>query len=189
MRLKNYECLPANNNALRCSGTPSGSKKILLIFCVAFIGLSAFAQPNHPNSPHDTLQTKDLTVTYGRPYKKGRDIFGKLEPYGKVYRVGADEATTITFAKDGSFGGKAIKAGTYTLFAIPNEKEWTVILNSQLGQWGAYKYDQYKDKDVLQVTVPVRTLPAPVEQLTISALHQDLTIIWDKTEVVIPVSF
>jgi len=164
-------------------------KKFMLFSVVAFIGLSACAQPNHAKSPHDTLKTKDITVTYGRPYKKGREIFGKLEPYGKVYRVGADEATTITFAKDGSFGGKPVKAGTYTLFAIPNEKEWTVILNSQLGQWGAFKYDQYKDKDVLQTTVPVKTLSAPVEQLTIAAPGKNLTITWDKTEVVVPVSF
>jgi hypothetical protein len=163
--------------------------KALLFSCVAVFGLSTCAQPNHAKSPHDTLKTKDLTVTYGRPYKKGREIFGKLEPYGKVYRVGADEATTITFAKDGTFGGKPIKAGTYTLFAIPNENEWTIILNSQLGQWGAFKYDQYKDKDVLQVKVPVKHLSTPVEQLTIAAPGNDLTITWDQTQVAVPVSF
>jgi len=169
--------------------TQSLFKKITLFSLIAFIGLSACAQPNHAKSPHDTLKTKDITVTYGRPYKKGREIFGKLEPYGKVYRVGADEATTITFAKDGTFGGKPVKAGTYTLFAIPNANEWTIILNSQLGQWGAFKYDQFKDKDVLQVTVPVKTLAAPVEQLTIAEAGKDLTITWDKTEVAVPVSF
>lgn len=162
---------------------------LLLVVCISFIGLSACAQPNHAKSPHDTLKTKDFTVTYGRPYKKGRDIFGKLEPYGKVYRVGADEATTITFAKDGTFGGKPVKAGTYTLFAIPNETEWTIILNSKLGQWGAFKYDQYKDMDVLHVTVPVKKLDAPVEQLTIAEPGNDLTITWDKTQVAVPVSF
>jgi hypothetical protein len=164
-------------------------KNMLLLSSVLLLGLLACGQPTHPNSPHDTLRTKDLTVTYGRPYKKGREIFGQLEPYGKVYRVGADEATTITFAKDATFGGKPVKAGTYTLCAIPNEKNWTIILNSQLGQWGAFKYDQYKDKDVLHVDVPVITLSAPVEQLTIAAPGKDLTITWDKTKVSIPVSF
>jgi hypothetical protein len=164
-------------------------KNILLLSSFLFLGGIAFGQPSHPNSPHDTLRTKDITVTYGRPYKKGRDIFGKLEPYGKVYRVGADEATTITFARNGSFGGQPIKAGTYTLFAIPNEKSWTVILNSQLGQWGAFGYDKYKAKDVLHVDVPVITLNAPVEQLTIAAPGKDLTITWDKTKVAIPISF
>src|SRR5882757_4866215 len=162
---------------------------LLTLFAILLTASVSYAQPTHPKSPHDTVKSKDITVTYGRPYKKGREIFGKLEPYGKVYRVGADEATTITFAKDGTFGGKPVKAGTYTLFAIPNEKEWTVILNSQLGQWGAFKYDQYKDKDVLQVTVPVKMLSAPVEQLTIAAPGKDLTITWDKTQVAVPVSF
>jgi hypothetical protein len=189
MRLKNYEQLSTNTGKGISSCSQSLFQKFLFFFSAAFIGLSACAQPNHAKSPHDTLKTKDITVTYGRPYKKGREIFGKLEPYGKVYRVGADEATTITFDKDGTFGGKAIKAGTYTLFAIPNEKNWTVILNSQLGQWGAFKYDQYKDKDVLQVTVPVKMLSTPVEQLTIAEAGNDLTITWDKTEVAVPMSF
>ncbi len=140
-------------------------------------------------SPHDTLHAKDFTVTYGRPYKKGRDIFGKLEPYGKVYRVGADEATTITFAKDGTFGGKPVKAGTYTLFATPNQSTWTIILNSQLGQWGAFKYDQYKDKDVLHVDVPVVPLSTPLEQLTIAEQKGNLTIAWDVVKVAVPVQF
>ncbi|MGH8122920.1 MAG: DUF2911 domain-containing protein, partial [Rudaea sp.] len=98
--------------------------------------------------------------------------------------------TVITFAKDGTFGGKSVKAGSYTLFAIPNEKTWTIILNSQLGQWGAFKYDQYKDKDVLHVDVPVQTLGSPVEQLTIAVPgNKDLTIAWDKTKVSVPVNF
>jgi hypothetical protein len=164
-------------------------KNIVLFSFALLLGGIVSAQPSHPNSPHDTLRTKNITVTYGRPYKKGRDIFGKMEPYGKVYRVGADEATTITFAKDGMFGGKPVKAGTYTLCAIPNEKSWTIILNSQLGQWGAFKYDQYKDKDVLHVDVPVVALASPVEQLTIGMSGKELTISWDKTWVAIPVSF
>jgi hypothetical protein len=155
----------------------------LLLGCVTY----SFAQPSHPNSPHDTVRASGITVTYGRPYKKNREIFGKLEPYGKVYRVGADEATTITFAKDVTFGGKAVKAGTYTLFAIPNATSWTVILNSQLGQWGAFKYDQYKDKDVVHVDVPVTKLSTPVEQLTIGVAGGDLNISWDVVKVAVPV--
>lgn len=162
---------------------------LLLSSLFLFGGLVASAQPTHPNSPHDTLKTKDFTVTYGRPYKKGREIFGKLEPFGKVYRVGADEATTITFVKDGSFGGKPVKAGTYALFAIPTEKAWTIILNSNPKQWGAYDYDKNKAKDVLQVQVPVTMLSAAVEQLTIAAPGKTLTISWDMTKVSIPVSF
>lgn len=164
-------------------------KSILSLSAILLAGLVSVAQPNHAKSPHDTLRTKDITVTYGRPYKKGRDIFGKLEPFGKVYRCGADEATIITFAKDAQFAGKPVKAGSYTLFVIPNEKQWTIILNSKLGQWGAYDYDKNKDMDVLHADVPVIALESPVEQLTIAAPGKDLTIAWDKTKVVIPVKF
>ena len=167
-------------------------KKTLLLSTILFIGLAAFSQETKKRaSPHDTLRAKDLSVTYGRPYKKGREIFGKLEPYGKVYRCGADEATQITFKKDVTFGGKPVKAGTYTLFVIPEEKEWTIILNSKLGQWGAYDYldnkNNVRDQDVLKTMVPVKTLSAPVEQLTIARPASGLSIAWDKTEVVVPI--
>ncbi len=162
---------------------------ILAISAFMMSGLSACAQPSHPNSPHDTVRTKSIVVTYGRPYKKGRDIFGSLIPYGQVYRCGADEATTIKFTTDGTFGGKPVKAGTYTLFAIPNADKWTVILNSQLGQWGAFKYDQYKAKDVLHVDVPVQTMSATVEQFTILLPGSSLVMEWDKTKVEVPVKF
>ena len=163
-------------------------KQLLLLSSLfLFGGLVASAQPTHPNSPHDTVRTANMTITYGRPYKKGREIFGKLEPYGKVYRVGADEATTITFAKDATFGGKPVKAGTYALFAIPNKKQWTIILNSNPKQWGAYDYDKNKAKDVLQVNAMVIPSSTVVEQLTITPTPMSVTIEWDKTKVVIPV--
>ena len=164
-------------------------KRLFFLSSILFLGLLACGQPSHPNSPHDTVQTKNIKVTYGRPYKKGREIFGKLEPYGKVYRCGADEATTISFAKNGTFAGKPVKAGTYTLFVIPYADKWTIILNSQLGQWGAFKYDQYKDKDVLHADVPVKNLSSPIEQLTIRFTGPSMIIEWDKTQVAIPVNF
>ena len=164
-------------------------KKLFLLTTIAFCGIVACGQPSHPASPHDTLTVKNLKVTYGRPYKKGREIFGKLEPYGKVYRVGADENTTITFAKDGTFGGKPVKAGTYSMFAIPSETKWTIILNGNAKQWGAFDYEKNKDKDVLHVDVPVKKLPSVVEQLTISAPASSLIIEWDQTHVEVPFSF
>lgn len=163
-------------------------KKALLLSTILFVGLASFCQQK-PASPHETVTGKNITVKYGRPYKKGREIFGKLVPYNNVWRCGADSATTISFAKDAKFGGKPVKAGTYNLFVIPTEKDWTIILNSELGQWGAYNYDKIKDKDVLQVSVPVKTVSASVEQLTIAAPGKDLTITWDKTQVAVPVSF
>jgi len=163
-------------------------KKTFFLFAVLFSGLIAVAQPSHPNSPHDTLSAKNLKVTYGRPYKKGRVIFGELEKYGEVWRCGADEATEITFLKDVSFAGKPVKAGTYTLFVIPNEKTWTIILNGDTKYWGT-QYAQHKAKDVLHVDVPVTKLPATVEQLTIKSTATGLTIAWDQTQVSVPLSF
>ena len=162
-------------------------KRMLLLSMVSMIVLGACGQEK-PVSPHETSTGKDISVRYGRPYKKGRVIFGGLIPYGKVYRCGADSATTVSFAKDATFGGKPVKAGTYTLFVIPNEQTWTIILNSQLGQWGAYDYEKYKDKDVLQVDVPVKKLSSPVEQLTINLPPSSMNIEWDNVEVSIPVS-
>jgi hypothetical protein len=163
-------------------------KKMILLPMVFMIVLAACGQ-SKPLSPHETNTGKDISVRYGRPYKKGRVIFGGLEPYGKVYRCGADSATIVTFAKDANFAGKPVKAGTYTLFVIPNENSWTIILNGQLGQWGAYDYEKYKDKDVLHADIPVKKLTSPVEQLTIDLPPSAMIIEWDDVQVNIPVSF
>jgi len=160
---------------------------LLALFAFLFAATASYAQPTHPNSPHDTVKTKNITITYGRPSKKGRDIYGALVPYGKVYRLGADENTTITFDKDATFGGKPIKAGTYAMFAIPTETKWTIILNSNHKQWGAYDYEKNKEKDVLQVDVPVTKLSNTVEQFTIKPTPTEIGIEWDKTRAVIPV--
>lgn len=154
--------------------------KSLLFVLTAIITLTAYGQ--NRKSPHDTVENADVKVTYGRPYKKGRVIFGELEPYGKVWRCGADEATEITFKKSMKFGGQDVKAGTYTLFVIPNQEEWTIILNSQLKQWGAFQYEKIKDKDVLKVNVPVRKPDNPVEQLTIRFVPGEMVIEWDNTQ-------
>lgn len=162
---------------------------MLLLLLVVIPSITACGQGQR-KSPHDTVSTANVTVTYGRPYKNNREIFGSLEKYGKVWRLGANEATTITFNKDVKFGGKDVKAGTYTMFAIPNEKDWTIILNSQLGQWGAFKYEENKSKDVAQVNVPVKKLDKTVEQLTIRfPAENEMVIEWDQTQVTVPLSF
>jgi len=160
----------------------------LILFAFSFFAITPELSAQQPKaSPHDTVETADIKVTYGRPYKKNREIFGALEPYGKVWRVGANEATEITFKKDMKFGGQDVKAGTYTLFAIPAENEWTIILNSTLKQWGAYSYDKNKANNVLEVKVPVKKTDAVTEQLTIAPENNNLFIRWDNTEVAIPV--
>src|SRR5262245_24240277 len=133
--------------------------KYLVMAFVAICSIfPACAQEMKRKSPHETVSSKNVSITYGRPYKKGRDIFGELVPNGKVWRAGADEATVITFANDGTLGGKSVKAGSYTLFVVPEQSEWTIILNGQLNQWGAYDYEKNKDKNVLEVQAPVKSL-------------------------------
>jgi Protein of unknown function (DUF2911) len=164
--------------------------KILDMLKLFFIGLAlsivVSACTGERKSPHETAETENIKVTYGRPYKKGREIFGRLEKYGKVWRTGADEATEISFAKDGNFGGQPIKAGTYSLYTIPNEKEWTIILNSQTGQWGT---EYNKKSDVLRVQAPAQQLNEVVEQLTIRFSENNMLIEWDRTQVRVPVNF
>ncbi len=164
-------------------------KSLFIAFFFALASVAVFAQ-NPPKSPRINAESKFIKVAYGQPSKRGRVIFGPdgLEPYGKVWRTGANQATEITFTKDVKFGGKPVKAGTYTLFTIPNEKEWTIILNEQLGQFGAFEYDKYKEKNVLETTVPAKKLSSPVEKLTITPSDKDLKIEWDQTSVLVPVS-
>lgn len=127
-------------------------------------------------------------VLYSRPQTRDREIFGKLVPYGEVWRTGANEATEITLYKDLMVGDKKIKKGTYTLFTIPREKEWTVILNNSTNIWGAYDY--HVEKDVARITVPVRKSKVPIDALSMSfAPSKDgatLFIGWDDRFVQIP---
>lgn len=159
---------------------------MLLLFFLATTTL-VFGQDR--KSPHVTAEGKNIKVTYGQPSKRDRQVFGKLEPFGKVWRTGADEATTITFSKDAVFGGKTVKAGTYTLFTIPDPKEWTVILNSSSGLWGAYDYEKVKGKNVLEVKVPRTATAAPVEKLTFTLPGNAVVMEWDDTKVSVPVKF
>ena len=141
-----------------------------------------------PASPHEdvsaTINGKTITISYGRPYKKGRVIFGGLEPWGKVWRTGADEATTLTTDGDLMIGPLHVIAGTYSLFTIPNEKEWTLVLNRTAKQWGAFKYDQGTDYGRAAMTVA--KTKEPVEQLTIALEKKGdheavLKVMWDET--------
>lgn len=160
------------------------------LFFISIVLLSTIVgcKSEKRKSPHETVKGKDVSVSYGRPYKKGRVIFGDLVKYGEVWRTGADEATEITFDKDEQFGGQPVKAGTYTLFTIPNPNEWTVILNGQLKQWGAFDYDKYKNKDVLHITVPAKKTNTVIEQHTIRFTPEnDMIIEWDQTQIVVPV--
>ena len=130
-----------------------------------------------------------IRVTYGRPGKNKREIFGKLVPYNKIWRTGANEATEIKFYEDVVLAGQNVKAGLYSLFTIPGEKEWTIILNSDLDYWGAYQYNAAND--VVRVTAPVTALSEIVENFTIQFENKgenqgNLKLAWDKTLVTVP---
>ncbi len=161
-------------------------KNLFLTFLAVLMVGQVFAQERKRASPRETAELGDLKVEYSRPYKKGREVFGVLVPYNQVWRLGADEATEITFKKDATFGGKKVKAGTYSMFAIPGEKEWEIILNPELKQWGAYNYDKIKDKDVVKVKVPVKSQKESTEQFTITPEEKNLKIVWDKAYVEVP---
>ncbi len=131
-----------------------------------------------------------LSIVYSRPHMKNRTIFGELVPYGEVWRLGANEAVLVTLTADLNFAGTVIPAGSYNLFAIPGEEEWTFIFSSQTNQWGAYRYDE--SKDVARITVPVSESEAVYEPFTITATGEGseytINFMWDRTMVSIPVT-
>jgi len=133
-----------------------------------------------------------IKLTYSQPHKHGRTIFGGLVPYGQVWRTGANEATELTVTRDIKINGLDLKAGTYSLYTIPEKSSWTIILNKDLGMWGAYNYNSRMD--VLRFEAPV----TPVTEFVYEAFtilidprnsRADLVLAWDSTKVVIPIQF
>jgi hypothetical protein len=149
------------------------------------------------------FEAQDLRIhiNYDRPYKKGRLIFGEqkqnaLVPYGKVWRTGANEATVFETNRDLTIKGKVLKAGTYSFWTIPGEQNWSIIFNSEYGQWGVDfngKANRDPKNDVLTLEVPVRTTnDKEFEQFTISVdkmgEEMEIVLLWDKTLVALPFS-
>ena len=146
-------------------------------------------------SPMDAVITRNqdnsplARIIYSRPKKKDREIFGKLVPYGRIWRTGANEATEITFYEKVKFNGTPVGPGTYTLYTIPEENKWTIIINEKINVWGAYSYD--KNLDILRTTVPAKNTAAAVEDFSITFKPtqdgSDLLMGWDDTFVEIPI--
>lgn len=160
--------------------------RILALSILAGIGLSASAQgdKNKRQSPPATMEhtvnDAHITIKYSQPSVKERDIYGGLVPYGKVWRTGANEATTFTTDKAILVNGKALKPGTYSLFTIPNKDKWTIIFNSEGGLWGAYKYDE--EKDVLRVEA-IPQSSEHVEMMTFTPSSDYIYLDWASTRV------
>jgi len=174
-------------------------KKLSLITSIAFafvmlLSTNANAQkfPELDKSPMDAashpndykVSNKVAKIVYGRPQLKGRSL-EKLAPNGKQWRLGANEAAEISFYKDVTFGGQAIKAGTYTMSAIPGEKEWTLILSSDLNVWGSYFYNEAND--VARIKVEASMADESLEAFSI-VFDKDGTMHmgWDKVRVSVP---
>lgn len=148
--------------------------------------------PDHFAHDREAGQKAIVKVYYSQPQKKGREIFGSKVPYGKVWRTGANEAVEFKAYQDVTFGGQDLKAGTYSLFTIPGEKEWTIIINSDLDYWGAYSYEE--KNDVMRVKVAASSLDEAVEAFSIR--FEDLgnnsavmRLAWDKTLVEVPIAY
>lgn len=163
-------------------------KNLLTLFALLFVVSASYAQKK-PASPRITTESDNVSIAYGQPSKNDREVFGKLVPYGKIWRAGANDATEVTFKKDVNFGGKKVKAGTYSLFAMPGESEWSIILNSSLKQWGAYGYDKIKKDDVAEVKVKSSKTSESVEKMTFNVSDNAIDLMWDDTKVSVPLKF
>ncbi len=136
----------------------------------------------------------DLEVFYNRPYKKERVIFGSLVPYDRVWRTGANEATTFETKSDLSIGGKSLRAGKYTLWTIPGAESWKVIFNDKQYDWGVGRNGASREEeyDALVVDIPVETIQEIVEQFTIDFEEGEtnvlLTLTWDQTKISVPIN-
>ena len=133
-----------------------------------------------------------LKITYSQPHKKERIIFGELVPYGEVWRTGANEATEITITQDILINNLPLKAGTYSIFTIPEKDSWTIIINSDVGMWGAYNYNN--KTDVLRFNVPNQLMQSAIYEAFTILIEQkndkaELIMAWDAVQVRIPIQF
>ena len=185
-------------------------KKIVLLQLLLVFTLGLWAQNKMPTvdkSPLDmayypnaypVLKIQDkisepivTRVIYSRPQKNGRTIFGELLEIGKLWRLGANEATEIEFFQPVKIGGTKIKKGRYTLYCIPFAERWTIIINKDTDTWGAFKYDQAKD--VTRIDVPVTLQQEMVESFAMqfekSSSGANLVIAWDNMRISLPINF
>lgn len=166
---------------------------LLIIVCT-----TAFAQIKTPApSPLGKVEQKvgltDFSIEYSRPSKKGRVIFGDLVPYGEMWRTGANASTKVTFRSGVRIHGEFVPEGTYALYTIPGEKEWTIVFHKNLSYWGTGGKDYKMEEDQLRFTVTPNQYATLVETFTIgfsnlTSNSASIQLLWDNTEVNIPIS-
>lgn len=170
--------------------------RILTAGILAMSTLAATAQPLRTPAASSTQTVKQdfgltsIELSYSRPSMKGRTIFGELVPYGAVWRTGANNATTVSFADEVIIGDKKVPAGKYGLLSIPNAGEWTLILTRQLDVTSPAAYKP--EMDVVRVKATPQSLPFSIETFTmmfsnVTASAIDLQIIWEETAVTLPI--
>ena len=165
------------------------------VLALGFAGVAPAAvelpRPSPGASVSQKVGTAKVTVTYHRPAVQGRAVWGALVPYGEVWRLGANDATTLEISEDAKLAGKELKAGTYALFAIPGKESWTIAVNSEPKQWGAYFRDPKKDV----LTFAVTPSAGPHEEWLefrfrpVSPSAVRLEMAWEKLRVAFPVEF
>lgn len=174
---------------------------VALGLLVRFVGMPIMQNQTKKHSPEKTsAYTKnglDLAVNYSSPSKKGRAIFGELVPYDLVWRTGANEPTTFTTKTDIKIVDKKLKAGTYSLWTIPNKDSWKVMFNEEVPDWGVTVLSGGKETtrdaeaDFVRVEVPTKKLSEPLESFTIDFEDSDqlnLSLSWDDTKVSVPIN-
>jgi Protein of unknown function (DUF2911) len=167
----------------------------VVALCTVFLGtICAQDKSSRPSPPAqakcDLGSGKTVTVDYSSPRAKGRKIYGELVPYGKIWRAGANEATTFVTDTDVTGGGTTVPAGSYTMFVIPNQDKWTLVISKKTGEWGtAYPGEK---EDLARVDMKVSKLPSPLENFTIAfeqtgngcVMHMD----WETTRASVEIS-
>src|SRR5438067_7730229 len=172
-------------------------KRTVCLTIMFLIATFAMAQEDKSKRPSPPAQAqcklsdgKTITVDYASPRMKGRKIFGGLVPYGEVWRTGANDATTFVTTANVSIEGKDVPAGSYTIFTIPEQDKWTLIINKQTGEWGIpYKYEA---NELARVPMQVSKTSSPVENFTISFNQSGsactLQMSWENTQASVQVS-
>ncbi len=162
------------------------TKGWLFTIALSTISLVACSQPASPAATAEgKIGAASVSIKYSSPAVKGRQIFGGLVPYGQVWRTGANSATVIETDKDLLVEGKSLPAGKYSIYTIPGEKEWTIIFNSQTGQWGINRQGTTQDpaKDVLRVNVTPKASASMQERMVFNIHAKGFTLSWDNLDV------
>jgi hypothetical protein len=169
-------------------------RSIATLACTVLLGVASFAQGNKPvASPPETatvsLNGHTVTIDYGAPSMRGRKIMGEVVPYDKVWRTGANNATSLTTDVALKVGGTVVPAGSYTIYTLPNPSRWQLIINKQNKQWGT---EYHEEQDLARIPMQSKTLSAPQEKMSISFenTHGNITelhIRWENTDQYVPV--